>query len=123
MRDALLVFFGAGLGGVCRYGFGVWLRGQGFEPWVPTLAVNLIGAFVIGCLAGSWMERGQWGWALFAVGILGGFTTLSGLSLDALDLIREGRWGLAAGYGLGSVVGGVGLCGLGFWIVGLGRGG
>lgn len=39
-----------------------------------------------------------------AVGLLGGYTTFSAFSLDAMALIESGNWGGALGYALLSVV-------------------
>jgi CrcB protein len=53
MKAYLIVFFGAGIGGVLRYGVNVAaLRLLG--PTFPygTLTVNIVGSFIMGMLAG-----------------------------------------------------------------------
>ena len=72
-----------------------------------TIIVNVGGSLVMGVAAVIMMERfpGSWGrWSPFLMtGILGGFTTFSAFSLDALFLIERGRNLAAAAYISGSV--------------------
>lgn len=104
----LIVFLGAGLGGVARYGVNqlavAWL-GLAF-PWA-TLAVNVVGSFLMGLCAEVIVARfGGWPEArLFLMtGVLGGFTTFSAFSLEAYALWARGEGGLAALY-VGASVG------------------
>lgn len=99
---------GGALGAVLRYLGVAWiarLTGAGF---MGTLFVNVVGSFLMGILAVVLMERFPGSFARFApflmTGILGGFTTFSAFSLDALSLIERGRILTAAGYIGGSVV-------------------
>jgi CrcB protein len=77
-------------------------------PW-GTLAVNLIGGFLMGLLAGLLARTAgsEHSRLLIGVGLLGGFTTFSAFSLDAALMIERGQLGVAAGYALISVVGSV----------------
>jgi CrcB protein len=110
MNAALLVFLGAGLGGVLRHGVNLAaarILGAGF-PW-GTLAVNVVGSFLMGLVAGWLALRAGEGWSqpfrlFLATGILGGFTTFSAFSLDAALLWERGQGGMAAAYVAGSVV-------------------
>ena len=113
--SSLLVALGGGLGTALRYGVGRWaiaVLGPGFP--FGTFAVNIIGGFLMGLLAG-WLARmstGNTGGAeelrlLLGVGVLGGFTTFSAFSLQTLRLIQEGDWARVAGNVLLSV--GLGL--------------
>lgn len=104
----VFVALGGALGATLRFLFSGWaLRtlGTGF-PW-GTFGVNVIGAFLMGLAAVVLMERAPGAWARFAplvmTGVLGGFTTFSAFSLDALYLLERGRMGVAASYMLGSV--------------------
>ena len=107
MRVYLIVFFGAGLGGALRHGVNtIALRLLG--PGLPygTFAVNVLGSFAIGVLAGWFAFRGDasQGMRLFlTTGILGGFTTFSAFSLDAALLYERGAFGAFAAYVIGSV--------------------
>ncbi len=80
-----------------------------------TLIVNVAGSLVMGVAAVMMMERfpGSWGRLspFLMTGILGGFTTFSAFSLDALLLIERGRNLAAATYIGGSVM----LSILGLW--------
>ena len=109
----LLVFLGGGLGAVLRYLLSAWLSGYEWGrsfPWA-TLLINVLGSFVLGLIAALLADRP--GWKLFfGVGVCGGFTTFSTFSLDAWKLLESARYGAAAGYVLGSVVGGL----LGAWV-------
>jgi fluoride exporter len=108
MRAYLLVFLGAGIGGAMRHGVNsLTLRLLG--PGLPygTFAVNVIGSFAIGVLAGWFAFRGEasQGMRLFlTTGILGGFTTFSAFSLDAALLYERGALGTFAAYVAGSVL-------------------
>jgi len=69
-----------------------------------TLAVNVVGSFLIGLAFVALAERGLERWMpLVMTGILGGFTTFSAFSLDTFRLYEAGRIGAAGGYVLASV--------------------
>lgn len=102
MTSLALVAAGGAAGSVLRYltsVLAIELLGAAF-PW-GTLAVNAIGSFVIGALAGADVE-GQ-ARLLFVTGLLGGFTTFSAFSLDAVLLWERGDAVAAALYVVGSV--------------------
>ena len=103
----LLVFVGGGLGAMARHGVGragLALLGPGFPWW--TLAVNVAGSFLIGLLAGLFgaLETGHHARLFLTTGFLGGFTTFSAFSLDALTLWERGAASHAALYVLASVL-------------------
>ena len=103
----LFVFVGGGLGAVARHGVnraGLEMMGPGFPWW--TMAVNISGSFLIGLLAGlfgAW-ETGQDMRMFLVTGVLGGYTTFSAFSLDALTLWERGAFQQAGVYVLGSVI-------------------
>jgi len=69
-----------------------------------TLLVNVVGSFLIGLAFVHLTTRGMDRAMLFAVtGLLGGFTTFSAFSLDALKLVEKGQWGMAGAYVAGTV--------------------
>jgi len=109
MQAVLLVGAGGALGAVARYGTGVLFGrlGLGDFPWA-TIAVNITGSFAMGLLisylAHATPSNQNELRLLLAVGVMGGFTTLSSFSLDAVVLIERGQFGAAAGYVLVSVV-------------------
>ena len=109
VNSYLVVFLGAGIGGALRHGVNVGaarLFGVGFPS--GTLAVNVIGGVAMGVLAG-WlaMKAGEtWTQSLrlfLATGVLGGFTTFSAFSLDAVVLWQRGESIAAGAYVLASV--------------------
>ena len=78
-----------------------------FGPGFPmgTLIVNVLGSFVMGVLVVVLAKKGGTHLApLLMTGILGGFTTFSAFSLDALTLWERGQHGLAFGYVAASVI-------------------
>ena len=102
-----LVFLGGGLGAAARHGInraGLALLGSGFPWW--TMAINIAGSFLIGLLAGLFgaLETGENTRLFLTTGFLGGFTTFSAFSLDALTLWQRGAQMEAGGYVLGSVI-------------------
>jgi CrcB protein len=111
MISLLLVMLGGAFGSGARYLTGIAaLRAVG--PGYPygTLTVNVIGGFAMGVLVGLLARASVPGenWRLlFGVGLLGGFTTFSSFSLDAVNMIQRGDWGVAIGYALISVLGSV----------------
>ncbi|HEV2603167.1 MAG TPA: fluoride efflux transporter CrcB [Microvirga sp.] len=123
MTGYLLVFLGAGLGGILRHGVNAAaLRafGPGF-PW-STLAVNVGGSLLMGILAGWFALKAGAAWTasarlFLATGVLGGFTTFSAFSLDAVMLWERGQGGLAALYVLASVTLSVGALLVGLALV------
>jgi fluoride exporter len=117
MQAIVLVFVGAGLGGVLRHVINTSvsaLLGAAFPYGI--LFINVTGSFVMGLLVGWLAFRAGEDWTrnaqLFvATGILGGYTTFSTFSLDAFRLIERGQIGMAALYIGGSLVLGV----VGLW--------
>jgi CrcB protein len=117
----LIVFVGGGLGAALRHGVNLAvarLLGTAF-PYA-TLIENVSGSLVMGLLAGYFAFRGgaSQHWQLFlTTGILGGYTTFSAFSLDAVVLYERGALGLAALYVAASVL--LSIAGLfaGLWLM------
>ena len=104
----LLVFLGGGLGASLRHAVNVGCaRTCGTHFPYGTFVINISGSLVMGLIAGYLAFKGDAGqaWRLFIMtGILGGYTTFSAFSLDAVLLYERGEIALAAGYVAGSVV-------------------
>jgi len=102
MKAYLVVFLGAGFGGMMRHGVNVGatrLLGLGFP--LATLFVNVAGSLLMGVAAGYFAVRTGLPQQLrlfLTTGLLGGFTTFSAFSLDAALLIEREQYGLAAAY-------------------------
>ncbi len=108
MKMIASVAVGGAAGAAARYvmmgAVGHWL-GTGF-PWA-TLAVNVLGCFVMGALAEAfalaWSASPEMQ-ALLTVGFLGAFTTFSAFTLDVNLLMVQGRMAPAALYVATSVL-------------------
>lgn len=107
MKIILAIGLGSCLGGIARYLLGQFVQHK-FLSTFPygTLSVNLIGCFLIGIVF-ALGERGvvsvEWRFFL-ATGFLGGFTTFSSFSNEAIGLFRTGQMFQAFTYILSSVV-------------------
>jgi CrcB protein len=105
--DFLIVFAGGGIGAALRHGVNLAsARLFGLPVPFATLFENVTGSLLMGLLAGYFAFRHglPQHWRLFlTTGILGGYTTFSAFSLDAVLLYERGAIALAAGYVLLSV--------------------
>lgn len=103
----LIVFVGGGLGAVLRHAINM-IAARGLETSFPygTFIINISGSLAMGLIAGYLALKGDAAqpWRLFLMtGILGGYTTFSAFSLDAVLLYERGEIGLALLYVAGSV--------------------
>ncbi len=106
MTGFLLVAAGGAVGASARHAVTLLMRpANGAFPW-HTLGVNVVGSFLLGLLMALLPEgdAGERLRLLLGVGVLGGFTTFSAFSVDALTLAQQDQWLTAAAYVLGSVV-------------------
>lgn len=99
MLKILLLISGGAIGTLARYSLsGVVHRWFGSSFPFGTLAVNLIGSFIIGLLWGMFERESLTPSvrAFLFMGVLGGFTTFSSFSLETLNLFRDGetKWAL-----------------------------
>lgn len=119
MLSYLWIAIGGGLGGVGRY----WLNGvisTRFETFpMGTLAVNVVGSFIIGVFAALTMPEGRmssegraFATQFVMIGICGGFTTFSSFSLQTINLLRDREW-LYAG---GNILLSVAVCLVATWL-------
>ncbi len=90
----ILVFVGGDIGAVFRYVLSGWVyRVVGTDFPYGTLAVNVIGCFVIGLFLSMAEDRFLISPSFrifFAVGVIGGFTTFSTFSFETVGLLRDG---------------------------------
>ncbi len=92
----LLVGIGAGIGGSLRY----WLSAVVYKilpTYFPfgTLAVNVIGSFILGILIFGLDEKELLSPTLkllLAIGFCGGFTTFSTFSFETINLLRDSEF-------------------------------
>ena len=105
----IAVAIGGALGAMGRYAVSSWVFQINHKFPFATLAINVLGSFVIGILFVLIVERTLLSMemrSLLMIGFLGAFTTFSTFSLDALGLWQNGLLFLALLYVLATV----GLC-------------
>lgn len=133
------VALGGALGTLLRYRIGLAGLRAGSLPWTAfpwtTLAINVVGSFVLGFLARAFVAVplpptavGAAGRVVVSgaapalpapvflgltVGLCGGFTTFSTFSVELLGLAERGAWARAWAYATASVALGVGAAFLG----------
>ena len=119
MPMLLQVALGGALGAALRWAAGAGVaRLTGPAPAFPVaiLGINVLGSLLMGAFMAAAARRGALHLAPFlATGVLGGFTTFSAFSLEAVALMERGRIGAAALY-VGLSVGlSIGALALGAW--------
>jgi len=121
MLGYVVVFVGAGTGGMLRHFMNIWIaRVAGTHFPYHTLAINITGSLVMGMVTAWFATKvGAAGHLrlFLATGVLGGYTTFSAFSLDAVLLWERHEHLLAALYVGGSVVGSLIGLAAGLWIV------
>ena len=102
--SVIYVFLGGGLGAACRWLLSSQLVSNSEFPY-GTLAVNLLGCFLIGIASVYLVQQPKL--SLFIlVGFLGGFTTFSSFGLDAWHMLSSSDYKNFATYvGLSNIVG------------------
>lgn len=118
------VAVGGAIGSVLRYLVGLLVPHSpagAAMPWA-TVAVNVSGSLLLGALAGAAVAGtgpAPLPRAFLTIGVLGGFTTFSTFSVDAVSLLHAGSPARAALYIAVSVLGSIGAAYLGFtWMRG-----
>ncbi|TMB55170.1 MAG: fluoride efflux transporter CrcB [Deltaproteobacteria bacterium] len=116
MSRTLLVAFGGMLGSIARYWLaGVIQRLDGVEFPFGTLGVNVLGSFIVGVVMALSLERGTLppnARIFLAIGLCGGFTTMSTFSYETMALLRDGQ----AILGLGNVAATLIACLVAVWL-------
>ena len=101
LKTLIYIALGGGIGSVARY-LTALLAAATLGPRLPwgTLAVNIIGGFVMGLITGALEGRTHDpDFRLFlTTGVLGGFTTFSAFSLDAVRLMQNEGFAIAGAY-------------------------
>ncbi len=103
----LLVFFGGGLGSVCRYLIGIWLmRHHHIFPWA-TLVANALSCILFGAIV-AFFAKGQLldprYKLLLLTGFCGGFSTFSTFTNETWVLYINQEWLYAFANVLSSVL-------------------
>ena len=120
MNPILLVATGGAIGAVLRYVAiqQVMMRLHPAPFPLGTMLVNIAGSLVIGMLMAKFaaQENSETARLFLVTGILGGFTTFSAFSWDALQLLQRGQLAQAATYIGGSVALSMIAVALGFYL-------
>ena len=121
IKSLCLVGLGSFVGGSLRYLISTWMKNacsQSF-PW-GTLMVNLVGCFLIGvifALFSRFCSTSHPWCLLLTTGLCGGFTTFSTFANESLQMLQNGQWGGFITYVSISVIAGICLTALGYWVV------
>lgn len=112
----LIVGLGGALGAMSRFGvehLGIFEN----DKYYYTVAINITGCLTIGVLFAlfeHWnIPKFYYLWIL--TGFLGGYTTYSAFTLDAMQLLADGMMGRAIFYVGVTLIGGLGGCALGLF--------
>ena len=120
IKNTIMIGCGSFVGGAARYLISVAMKSmsRGF-PWA-TLLVNLAGCLIIGLLLGLFSKTSNVGssWQLFlTVGFCGGFTTFSTFANESFQMLQNGNIVGFVAYVTTSIVVGIALIALSFWLV------
>jgi fluoride exporter len=111
--SAVAVAVGAALGALLRWQLGLWMNN--LHPHWPfgTLAANLAGGYLAGLAVGFFAQYGSLApeWRLLAMtGFLGGLTTFSTFSVEAMHLLQRGDYAWALGHSALHLCGSIVCC-------------
>jgi CrcB protein len=110
--NSALVGIGGFAGSISRYALAILLQRHSLVVPAGTLAANLAGCFVIGCLAQLAAPSPALSpevRLLLATGFCGGFTTLSSMVYELAQFWKEGEHLYAGGYLMLTLAGSVAL--------------
>ena len=108
-----MIGIGGFIGAISRYWISVNMNHSGKLP-AGTLAVNLVGALLIGIVFGLEISR-VWTW-LLASGLAGALTTFSTMNKELIELWKSGEKRRALLYFLLTYGGGITLTAIGYYI-------
>jgi fluoride exporter len=111
----IVIIIGAAIGAPARYLLdrAVQARHESLFPW-GTLAVNVIGSFILGFLAAA--NTSGIVTHLVGTGFCGALTTYSTFGYETIRLAQEGVRKLAVLNALASIAAGLGAAYLGIWL-------
>ncbi|MES2025131.1 MAG: fluoride efflux transporter CrcB [Pseudomonadota bacterium] len=113
----LAVGLGAALGAWLRWGLGIWFNMMNTHVPIGTLAANLVGGYLVGIAVAFFTGHPSLPpeWRLFAItGFLGGLTTFSTFSAEAVLLLQRGDYMWALAHTALHLLGSIAFCIAGF---------
>ena len=121
LKSIFIVGIGSFIGGTIRYIISTLMKSPSntFLPW-GTLTVNLLGCFLIGIIYALFAKHTNTASPLFLLlttGFCGGFTTFSTFANEGLQMLQNGNIGGFITYILLSLIAGLALVALGYWII------
>ena len=86
----LYIALGGGLGAVLRFLLTEYVNNN-ISNFIPlgTLSVNVLGCFIVGCIAGFFASKSSPMYFFFVIGFLGSFTTMSAFSIQTIELFNS----------------------------------
>ena len=124
MKALIYIFLGGGFGSVFRYLISkFFIVDKNSFPW-STLIANFTGCFIIGSILGWYVYNNKQYSDLFiflSIGFCGGLTTFSTFSIEGLTFLKNGELLLFVIYIFTSILGGLLLTALGYYIFQLGN--
>jgi CrcB protein len=111
------VGLGAALGAWLRWGLTIFLGQLHSHIQLGTLVANLVGGYLIGLALGFFGSYPALSpeWRLLAItGFLGGLTTFSSFSAEAMVLLQRGHYGWALAHSGVHLLGSIACCIAGF---------
>jgi CrcB protein len=86
----IYIALGGGLGAVSRFLLTEYINNNISDLFpLGTLSVNILGCFVIGCIAGYFASKSSPMYLFFVIGFLGSFTTMSAFSIQTIELFNS----------------------------------
>lgn len=87
--NILLIACGGGIGAVLRYVLTEYINNNFSSIFLlGTLSVNILGCFIVGCVAGYFASKSSPMYFFLVIGFLGSFTTMSAFSIQTLELLN-----------------------------------
>jgi len=108
LTASALVGIGGFAGSISRYGLSILFRGSSFEWPFGTISANILGCFIIGMVSAV-SERTEiltpTARLFLATGFCGGFTTMSSMVYESIQMFRSGEYFHSSLYVTATVVG------------------